>query len=150
MRRLSPKNAALIEIALIFVVFFIQGAWPVPDVNEPYYLGKAIHFWNPEWLGGDFFMGSADAHQVFDLSFGWLSLLLPQVALAWTGRIITWLLLAWAWRRLSFTVVRRGRGGRCLRPLFAVSMDRCQHGGRMGRRAASRPKESPTSSGFLG
>ena len=98
---------SLIEIALIFAVFFIQGAWPVPDVNEPYYLGKAIHFWNPDWLRGGFSCDSADAHQVFDLSFGWLSLFLPQVPLAWTGRIVTWLLLAWAWRRLSFAVVPR-------------------------------------------
>ena len=48
---------SLIEIALIVAVFFIQGAWPVPDVNEPYYLGKAIHFWNQSWLRGDFFHG---------------------------------------------------------------------------------------------
>ena len=83
----SPTSRwpAFAEIVLIFAVFFVEGAWPVPDVNEPYYLGKAIHFWNPDWLGGDFFMESADAHQVFDLGFGWLSLLLPPVPLAWTG-----------------------------------------------------------------
>ena len=31
----------------------IQGAEPVPEVNEPYYLGKAIHYWNPEFAPGD-------------------------------------------------------------------------------------------------
>jgi hypothetical protein len=36
-----------------------------------------------------------------------LSLLLPPVALAWFGRLLTWGLLAWAWRRLSFAVVPR-------------------------------------------
>ena len=101
------RRQSLIEIALIFAVFFIQGAWPVPEVNESYYLGKAIHYWNPGWLEGDFFLESADAHEVFYFTFGWLSLWLPPVALAWTGRTICWLLLAWGWRRLSFAVVPR-------------------------------------------
>jgi hypothetical protein len=74
-------------------------------------------------------MGSADAHQVFDLSFGWLSLLLPQVALAWTGRIITWLLLAWAWRRLSFAVVPRAWWSVLTAALFVLLMDRCNMAG---------------------
>ena len=120
---------SLIEIALIVAVFFIQGAWPVPDVNEPYYLGKVIHFWNHGWLRRDFFMDSADAHQVFDLSFGWLSLFLPQVPLAWTGRIVTWLLLAWAWRRLSFAVVPRAWWSVLTAALFVGLMDRCQMAG---------------------
>ena len=109
------RRQVLAEIVLIFAVFAIQGAWPVPDVNEPYYLGKAIHFWNPDWLRGDFFMESPDTHKVFYFTFGWLSLWLSPVALAWTGRILTWALLAWAWRRLSFAVVP-GRGARCLPP----------------------------------
>ena len=105
---------ALAEIGLVFGVFFIQGAWPVPDVNEPYYLGKAIHHWdkavhpsNPQWIPGDFFLDSADTHQVFYFTFGWLSLWLPPTVLAWTGRVLTWGLLAWAWRRLSVAVVPR-------------------------------------------
>ena len=80
----------LVEIALIFAVFCVQGAWPVPDVNEPYYLGKAIHYWNPDWVQGDFFLESADAHQVFYFTFGWLSLWLSPPVLAWTGRMLTW------------------------------------------------------------
>ena len=58
------RRQSLAEIALIFAVFSLQGAWPVPDVNEAYYLGKAIHYWNPEWLPGDFFMETPDAHGV--------------------------------------------------------------------------------------
>ena len=104
---LRDARRQLLEIALIFAVFFIQGAWPVPDVNEPYYLGKAIHFWNPDWAAGDFFLNTADTHQVFYFTFGWLSLWLSPPALAWTGRAVTWGLLAWAWRRLSFAVVPR-------------------------------------------
>ncbi len=61
------------EIALVFAVFFVQGAWPVPEVNEPNYLGKAIHFWNPAWAPHDFFLRTADTHWVFYFTFGWLS-----------------------------------------------------------------------------
>ena len=84
------------EVGLVFVVFFLQGASPVPEVNEPYYLGKAIHFWNPEWVPNDFFLNSADTHQVFYFTFGWLALWLPPLVLAWVGRLVTWGLLAWA------------------------------------------------------
>jgi len=103
-----PSRAqTLLEIGLIFAVFVIQGAEPVPEVNEPYYLGKAIHYWNAEFAPGDFFLNTADSHVVFYVTFGWLSLLLPPFALAWVGRLLTWGLLAWAWRRLSFAVVPR-------------------------------------------
>jgi len=97
----------LVEVALVFAVFFVQGAAPVPDVNEPYYLGKAIHFWNSDWIRGDFFLKSADTHSVFYFTLGWLSRWLSPTALAWTGRLLTWVLLAWAWRRLSFAIVPR-------------------------------------------
>jgi hypothetical protein len=101
------RRQALIETALVFAVFFLQGAWPVPDVNEPYYLGKAIHFWNPAWAAGDAFLQTADSHRVFYWTLGWLSLVLGPTALAWTLRTITWALLAWAWRRLSVALVPR-------------------------------------------
>jgi len=94
-----------LEVAAILALFALHGAWPGPTVNEPYYLGKAKHFWQPQWAAGDFFLGTADAHTVFYYTFGWLALWLPLPALAWTGRWITWSLLAWAWRRLSVAVV---------------------------------------------
>jgi hypothetical protein len=95
------------EIALIFAVFFIQGAWPVPDVNETCYLGKAIHFWRPDWLHGDFFMESANTQWAFCVTFGWLAAWLSPAATAWTVRTLIWAALAWAWRRLSYAVVPR-------------------------------------------
>src|SRR3972149_4777078 len=97
----------LIEIALIFAVFFLEGAWPAPDVNEPHYLGKAIHYWNPNWARGDLFLESPDTHIVFFFTLGWLSCWLSPDVLAWTIRAVIWLLLAWAWRRLSMAVVPR-------------------------------------------
>ena len=117
------------EIALVFAVFFIQGAWPVPDVNEPYYLGKAIHYWNPTWAAGDFFLDSIDTHHVFYLIFGWLSLFLAPTALAWTGRLITWWLLAWSWRRLSFAVLPRPGWSILTAAVFTMLMDNCHMAG---------------------
>ena len=101
------RHLPFVETALILAVFVIQGAVPAPDVNEPYYLGKAIHYWNPQWAPGDFFLESSDTHHVFCFAFGWLSLWLAPLELAWTGRVLTWGLLAWAWRRLSVAVVPR-------------------------------------------
>ena len=125
----GSRRRVLAEIVLIFAVFAIQGAWPVPDVNEPYYLGKAIHYWNPDWLHGDFFMESPDTHKVFYFTFGWLSLWLPPVALAWTGRVLSWALLAWAWRRLSFAIVPRAWWSVLTAALFGCLMERCQMAG---------------------
>ena len=99
------RRQAVLETLLIFVVFFLEGAWPVPEVNEPYYLGKAIHYWNPHWASGDWFLQTADTHAVFYFSVGWLALVLKPAALAWTLRLLTWTLLAWSWQRLSRAVV---------------------------------------------
>lgn len=95
------------EVVFVFVVFFIQGAWPVPEVNEPYYIGKAIHSWNPQWIPGDSFLNSSDTHATFYLSLGWLALFFPPTLVAWGGRLITWALLAWSWQRLSRAVLPR-------------------------------------------
>lgn len=96
---------AAAEIALVFLVFFIDGAWPAPEVNEPHYLGKARHYWDASWCARDFFLNTADAHLTFYFAFGWLTRLLPLAAVAWVGRLVTWGLLAWAWRRLSVAIV---------------------------------------------
>ena len=119
----------LAEIALIFALFAVQGAWPVPDVNEPYYLGKAIHYWNRSWGAGDFFLESADTHAIFYFTFGWLSLWLAPAALAWTGRAVTWALLAWSWERLSWAIVPRRWYAVLSAGLFACLMERCHMAG---------------------
>src|SRR5688500_7822436 len=89
----ASRRQAAIEAALVFLVFFIQGAWPVPDVNEPCYLGKTKHYWNPQWAAGDLYLESADAHAPFYWTVGWLTLLMPLPVLAWAGRLVTWALL---------------------------------------------------------
>ncbi len=119
----------LVEIALIFALFCLNSAWPVPDVNETYYLGKAMHYWKPAWLQGDFFMETADTHKTFYYLFGWLSVWLSPTALAWTGRMIAWWLLAWSWRRLSFAVVPRAWCSVLTAALFGCLMERCHMAG---------------------
>jgi hypothetical protein len=101
----STRWKAAAEVALVFLVFFIHAAWPAPEVNEPHYLGKARHYWDAGWCARDFFCNTADAHETFYLAFGWLARGLPLEAVAWCGRLATWGLLAWAWRRLSAAVV---------------------------------------------
>ena len=99
------RRQAILETLLIFALFCLHGAWPVPDVNEPYYLGKAIHYWNPQWASSDWFLQTADTHAVFYFSVGWLALILSPTAFAWSVRLLTWALLAWSWQRLSRAVV---------------------------------------------
>src|SRR5580698_2239662 len=101
------RRQAILETFFIFAVFCLEGGWPVPEVNEPYYLGKAIHFWNPHWAASDWFLQSPDTHTVFYLSVGWLAMLLPPTVLAWSLRLVTWALLAWSWQRLSKAVLPR-------------------------------------------
>ena len=36
----------------------------MPEVNEPYYLGKAIHFWDPHWASSDWFLQTTDTQLV--------------------------------------------------------------------------------------
>ena len=119
----------LAEAALVFVVFFVQGATPVPEVNEPYYLGKTIHFWNPQWAAGDFFLDSDDTHKVFYFTLGWLSLWLSPLALAWVGRLLTWGLLAWAWQRMSVAVLPRRWFSVLTAAVFACLLERCHMAG---------------------
>ena len=99
--RSRTRRQAFVEWALVFLVFFVHAGWAAPEVNEPHYLGKAKHYWNPEWCPTDFFLNTADAHEVFYFAFGWLTMWLPLPAVAWCGRVLVWGLLAWAWQRLS-------------------------------------------------
>lgn len=93
----SARTFFLAEALLLFVAFFLYGAYTVPDVNEAHYLGKAAHFWNPEIVQGDYFLDSPDAHQVFYFTLGWMTLFMPLPCVAWTFRILGWFLLALGW-----------------------------------------------------
>ena len=93
----------LLEVALVLALFAAEGAWPVPDVNEPHYVGKAKNFWDSTWIYHDFFLDSTDSHLVFYYAVGPLAWLSPT-AICWTGRGITWTLLAVGWLRLHRAV----------------------------------------------
>src|SRR5690606_28585408 len=80
-------------------------------------------YWNPDWLAGDVFLESADAHIVFYWTFGWLTLLLPLHAAAVVGRLLTWVLLAWSWRRLSWQLVPRPFCSILTAALLAVAVE---------------------------
>ncbi len=125
----SSRGLAVVETALVFLIFFIAGAWPVPDVNEPHYLTKARHYWNPAWCADDFFLNSADAHLAFYWTFGWLTRLMPLAAVAWCGRLLTWGLLAWSWRRLSASLVAGPFYAVFTAALFVTLNERCQMAG---------------------
>lgn len=111
------RAQTLVEILLVFGVFFAYGAWPIPDVNEQYYVGKAIHFWNPEWLANDPFLNTPDSHWLFYAAFGTLSFFFSQNALVWAGRVLIWALTACAWVRLSRALIPR----RWVAPLTAAA-----------------------------
>ena len=96
---------AVIEVFWIVLIFFLFAGSPPPDVGESHYLTKAKQYWNPQWCAGDLFLESADAHQAFCWTFGWVTQFASLTASAWIGRIVAWTLLAWAWQRLSTAVV---------------------------------------------
>ncbi|MDR2172467.1 MAG: hypothetical protein LBP59_20180 [Planctomycetaceae bacterium] len=98
--------SAILETAILFFIFCVFGGSPIPDVNEPYYIGKAIHFWNPDWVVNDEFLMSRDSHLTFYFLFGWLSFFLSPYWLSVAGRFLTWFLLALSWRCLCFTIFR--------------------------------------------
>lgn len=105
--RLPASESGLRHVApmagvwMLFLVFSFIHA-PIPGVNEPHYLAKARHIWNPAWVAGDFFLESSNPHLVFYRTFGALTVLLPLTQAAFVGRIIAYLLLAVGWQRLCF------------------------------------------------
>ena len=121
--------AAWVETAVVFLVFALYAAYPVPEPNEPHYLGKAKHYWNPAWIERDFFLDSADSHWAFYVAFGWLTRFASLPATAWIGRIATWALLAAAWRRLSFSVVPRPGAAILSAVLFVALCEHCHMAG---------------------
>ena len=101
-----PRLAAF-EVAWIFLIFFLYAGSLPPDVGESHYLVKAKHYWQPDWCAGDLFLESRDAHATFYWTFGWVTKFCSLEATAWIGRIVTWLLLAWSWQRLSWVIIPR-------------------------------------------
>jgi hypothetical protein len=95
----------LLETLLIAACFFLYAGQPAPDVNESHYLTKAKPFWDASYCPNDLFLGSSFSHWLFYVCFGWMTKFMSLSAFAWTGRILTWSLTAFAWQRLSSAIV---------------------------------------------
>ncbi len=117
------------EIALIVIVFYLHAGWLAPDINEPHYLSKARHYWDPTWCQNDFFCNTADAHQVFYWTFGWVTRWLSLAATAWVGRVLVWTLIACGWYRLSTALVAAPLVSVLSAALFVMFNDHCQMAG---------------------
>lgn len=89
-------------ILTVFITFLVSSAIrrPVPSVNEPHYLCKAKHYWNPDWCQGDLFLESSNPHQVFYQTIGLLTRWLTLEQTAWVGRVVALACLAWGWTAL--------------------------------------------------
>ena len=79
----------------------------IPGVNEPHYLSKSRHFWQPEWCGRDLFLSSANAHWFYYATIGTLGAILPLPAAALAGRLLGWLTLAAGWSALGSSLGMR-------------------------------------------
>lgn len=90
-------SAEVVCFLVLFVGFVLQGAWPVPDVNEAHYVSKMIAFWNRKWILNDPFLESADAHPIFFAIFGWPSLFLEAEVFTWIARLAGWFLVTLGW-----------------------------------------------------
>lgn len=105
---LSPQ--AILLTLLIAGSFTADGfmRFPIPGTNEPHYLCKARHFWNPQWCAGDFFLESSNAHRFFYQVVGIFTQWLTLAQTAFLGRLAGYFLLAIGWLRL-FQVLTPGK-----------------------------------------
>ncbi len=88
-------------IVHLSILFLCAPSW-VPGVNESHYLPKAKHVWDSSFAsGGDLFLESHDSHLLATAVAGWLAYVFPLAGVAWIGRVISWLFLVFAWRRLT-------------------------------------------------
>jgi len=113
-----------IETLLILSLFAIYAGQLPPDVNESHYLTKAKHGWDPLWCPDDIFLASSFSHWLFYQLFGWLNQFFSLPVVAWIGRIITWLLLAFGWQRLSNSLLKTPGLSIVTAALFLVLNDR--------------------------
>lgn len=96
-----------VETFLVFVIFALFAGQLPPDVNESHYLTKAKYFWNSQWCQGDIFLSSSFSHWLFYFSLGWMTRWMTLESYAWVGRIVTWLFIAFGWRKLCYTIFQK-------------------------------------------
>jgi hypothetical protein len=110
-----------VAVALVSVCAVLNAWLPGPvGVNEPHWLCKARHWFDPAYCPGDFFLDSYNAHAVFLWCAGWCTRVLSLETLAWGGRAFAGACLAAGAVRLCRAL--GGRPGDATRAvlLFAV------------------------------
>lgn len=81
------------------ILFCCAGNLP-PDVNESHYIPKAKHFWDRGFITGeDLFMQSVNSHWLASAFAGLAARTMELSSVAWMGRLVSWLLMAFAWIR---------------------------------------------------
>ncbi len=103
----APSQTRAVAVVLVFASFLAFSAirGPVPGVNEPHFLTKAKHYWDPDFCAGDFFLNSANTHLVFYQTVGLFTRVLTLEQTAWAGRIVALMLLAVGWTALVSRLV---------------------------------------------
>lgn len=87
-RAFTPFLAATLPLVALFCAF------PVPHGNEYFYLLRLEQAWHPGLLARDLTFASGGAeHKIFNLLFGFPTLFLPLEAVAWAGRLLSWILV---------------------------------------------------------
>ena len=101
------KNGRVCVAMAVCLSFFVFSAVrsPVPGINEPHFLSKAKHLWNPAWCRGDFFLESSNTHLVFYRTVGLFTRFLTLEQAVWIGRAVALTLLAVAWTALVSRLV---------------------------------------------
>lgn len=99
-RSIPDTLLTVVCVAVVFAGFSLLHV-PIPGVNEPHYLCKARATWDPAWCAGDFFLQSASAHTVFFETVGWFTQFWSLSTVATAGRILSAVILAWGWTRLT-------------------------------------------------
>lgn len=102
----SRWERVLAEVRPILILWALLSLWSlvrtwIPAVNEPHYLCKAKHWWNPTWCERDFFLTSSNPHLVYYLTFGWLTKFLSLTETALIARAVALLTVAAGWRELT-------------------------------------------------
>jgi hypothetical protein len=90
--------AALLVLAHVALLW----ALPFPAGNEPVYMASLQKSWDARFLSGDWtFNGGFHERALFNALFGPLCAIAPIAVVAWTGRIVFWLLSVRALLRLA-------------------------------------------------
>ncbi len=97
--RFVTRLPVILLLFLSFAAYSVKRA-PVPGVNEPHYLTKAKHYWNPQWCADDIFLQSTNTHIVFYQTIGILTNWFTLEQTAWIARVVVLLLLTVAWDSL--------------------------------------------------